>query len=116
MTLRERGALRVASGGGQSLGDKQHAVSSHRLNSDVIGVFREETIAGITVLIVREGSIINTNEFIFNKGKDVPFDELLRMFILRYCDTTASIPHELIIEGLPEDADVIEGWLTKKAR
>lgn len=98
----------------KSLGDKQHAVSSHRLNSDVIGVFREETIAGITVLIVREGSIINTNEFIFNKGKDVPFDELLRMFILRYYDTTASIPHELIIEELPEDADVIEGWLTKK--
>lgn len=97
-----------------SLGDKQHAVSSHRLNSDVIGVFREETIAGITVLIVREGSIINTNEFIFNKGKDVPFDELLRMFILRYYDTTASIPHELIIEQLPEDADVIEEWLTKK--
>ena len=97
-----------------SLGDKQHAVSSHRLNSDVIGVYREETIAGITVLIVREGSIINTNEFIFNKGKDVPFDDLLRMFILRYYDTTASIPHELICEGVPEDSDVIEAWLTKK--
>lgn len=98
----------------QSLSDTQHAVSSHRLNADVIGVYREETIAGITVLILREGKIVNTNEFIFNKGKDIPSAELLRMFVLRYYDSTESIPHELIMEEAPEDADVIESWLTEK--
>lgn len=98
----------------QSLSDTQHAVSSHRLNADVIGVYREETIAGITVLILREGRIVNTNEFIFNKGKDIPSAELLRMFVLRYYDSTESIPHELIMEEAPEDADVIESWLTEK--
>ncbi len=98
----------------EALSQTQHAVSSHRLNADVIGVFREETIAGVTVLIVREGNIVNTNEFIFNKGKDVPAAELLRMFVLRYYDDTESIPHELIVDELPEDAEVIEGWLTQK--
>lgn len=98
----------------QSLSDTQHAVSSHRLNADVIGVYREETIAGITVLILREGRIVNTNEFIFNKGKDIPSAELLRMFVLRYYDSTESIPHELIMEEAPEDANVIESWLTEK--
>lgn len=98
----------------QSLSDTQHAVSSHRLNADVIGVYREETIAGITVLILREGRIVNTNEFIFNKGKDIPSAELLRMFVLRYYDSTESIPHELIMEEAPEDAGVIESWLTEK--
>lgn len=98
----------------QSLSDTQHAVSSHRLNADVIGVYREETIAGITVLILREGRIVNTNEFIFNKGKDIPSAELLRMFVLRYYDSTESIPHELIVEEVPEDAGVIESWLTEK--
>lgn len=98
----------------ESLSDSQHAVSTHQLNSDVIGIYREETIAGITVLIVREGRIVNTNEFIFNKGSNVPSEELLRMFILRYYDSTESIPHELIIEDLPEDATVIEEWLTSK--
>ncbi len=98
----------------QSLSDTQHAVSSHRLNADVIGVYREETIAGITVLILREGRIVNTNEFVFNKGKDIPSAELLRMFVLRYYDSTESIPHELIMEEAPEDADVIESWLTEK--
>lgn len=98
----------------KSLSDTQHAVSSHRLNADVIGIYREETIAGITVLILREGRIVNTNEFIFNKGKDVPEAELLRMFVLRYYDSTESIPHELIVEQVPEDSGVIEEWLTEK--
>ena len=47
----------------------------------MIGIFREETIAGITVLMLREGRIMNTNEFVFNKGKDIPASELLRMFV-----------------------------------
>ena len=89
---------------------------SRRLNADVVGVYREETIAGITVLIVREGSVINSNEFIFNKGNDVPSDELLRMFLLRYYDSTSSIPHELIIGEMPEDYEVLEEWLTDEAR
>lgn len=98
----------------ESLNQTQHAVSAHRLHADVIGVFREETIAGITVLIVREGRIVNTNEFVFNKGTDVPATELLRMFVLRYYDDTASIPHELIVDEAPDDADVITSWLTDK--
>lgn len=96
------------------LSSKQHVVSSRRLFADVIGVYREETIAGITVLNVREGAVINQNEFIFNKGKDVSFEELLRMFILRYYDSTESIPHELIVSEIPDDAQVIEEWLTDK--
>lgn len=98
----------------KNLSDRQHAVSELRLNADVIGIFREETIAGINVLVVREGRITNTNEFVFNKGNDVPYAELLRMFILRYYGTTESVPHELIIEEEPEDADVICDWLSEK--
>ena len=97
-----------------SLVSKQHAVSERRLNADVIGVYREETIAGIAVLMMREGAVINQSEFIFNKGTDVALDELLRMFLLRYYDTTESIPHEVILEALPEDADVVAEWLTEK--
>lgn len=98
----------------KNLSDRQHAVSESGLNADVIGIHREETIAGINVLVVREGRITNTNEFVFNKGNDVPYAELLRMFILRYYGTTESIPHELIIEEEPEDADVICDWLSEK--
>ena len=98
----------------QSLSDKQHAVSTRNLNADVIGLFREETITGVELFMVREGRVINSNEFILNRGQDVPDDELLRMFILRYYEVTESIPHELIVRTSPEDAPVIAGWLSEK--
>ncbi|MBE6473125.1 MAG: excinuclease ABC subunit UvrC [Coriobacteriaceae bacterium] len=98
----------------RSLEDKQHAVSSRDMNADVIGIFREETIAGVHVFIVREGRISNSNEFILNRGNDVPDDDLLRAFLLRYYDATASIPREVIVRDLPEDSETIAAWLTEK--
>lgn len=97
-----------------SLNEKQHAVSSRDVNADVIGFYREETIAGVQVLIVREGRIINGNEFVLNKGKDVPDQDLFHNFMLRYYDTTSSIPHEIICEEIPEDKEAMEEWLTEK--
>lgn len=97
-----------------SLCDKQHAVSSRNLNADVIGIFREETIAGVHVFMIREGRIINSNEFILNKGKDIPDEDLLHVFLLRYYDTTTSIPHEVIVREEPDDTVVMETWLTEK--
>jgi excinuclease ABC subunit C len=97
-----------------SLTDKQHAVSAHNLNADVVGLFREETVAGAHVLVIREGRIINSNEFVLNRGRDVPDQDLLHNFLLRYYDTTTSIPHEVIVRELPEDEESMETWLTEK--
>ena len=98
----------------ESLTEKQHVVSSRNLNADIIGIFREETIAGVHVFMLREGRIINSNEFILNKGKDVPDEELQHAFLLRYYDATTSIPHEIILRNLPEDQKTMEEWLTKR--
>jgi excinuclease ABC subunit C len=98
----------------QSLTSKQHAVSAHNLNADVIGIYREETIAGVHVFMIREGRIINSNEFILNKGSDIPDDDLLHMFLLRYYDATTSIPHEIVVRTAPEDEEAMAMWLTEK--
>lgn len=97
-----------------SLTDKQHAVSSRNLNADVIGIEREETIAGVHVFMIREGRIINGNEFVLDRGRDVPDEDLLHNFLLRYYDATTSIPHEVIVEQELEDAQAMQEWLTEK--
>ena len=97
-----------------SLADKQHAVSSRDLSADVVGFFREETVAGVNVLVIREGRIVNANEFVLNRGTDVPDQDLLRNFLMRYYDTTTSIPREVIVRALPEDAEAMGEWLTGK--
>ena len=96
------------------LADRQHAVSARNLNADVVGLFREETVAGVHVFMVREGRIINSNEFVLNRGRDVPDDDLLHMFLLRYYDATTSIPHEVVLREVPEDREGMEAWLTEK--
>ncbi len=96
------------------LADKQVAVSSRNLNADVVGFYREETIAGAHVLVVREGRIVNSNEFVLNRGLDVPDEDLAHMFLLRYYDSTTSIPHEVIVRNMPEDEQAMGTWLTEK--
>ena len=97
-----------------SLGDAQHVVSSRNMNADIIGIYREETIAGVHVLMVREGRVLNSNEFVLNKGLDVPDEDLLHNFLLRYYDTTTSIPREVICAQVPEDEAEMSTWLTDR--
>ena len=97
-----------------ALADKQHAVSSRNLDADVVGFFREETIAGAHVLMVREGRIINSNEFVLNRGTDVPDQDLQHNFLLRYYDATTSVPREVIVRQMPDDAEAMQEWLTAK--
>ena len=98
----------------RALGDKQHVDISDDLNADVVGFFREETIAGVHVFMVREGRVLNSSEFVLDRGLDVPDVELVHMFLLRYYDSTQSVPHEVIVRTLPEDCDAMCAWLTEK--
>ncbi|MBQ9069187.1 MAG: excinuclease ABC subunit UvrC, partial [Eggerthellaceae bacterium] len=66
------------------------------------------------VLMVREGRVLNSNEFVLNKGLDVPDEDLMHNFLLRYYGTTTSLPREVICARVPEDADAMSAWLTKR--
>ncbi len=97
-----------------SLKSEQHVELSRDLDCDVVGVFREETVAGVNVFVVREGTIINTCEFVLDKGRDVPMADLLETFLVRYYDQTTDIPKEVVIEEPIEETQAIEQWLTEK--
>ena len=99
-----------------ALQEKQKAVLSRALSMDVIGFFREETISAAHVFVVREGRIINSCDFILDKGMNVSDDELAMQFLNRYYHETESVPHEVVIaeELEEEDASSIESWLTRR--
>ncbi|MCL2339882.1 MAG: helix-hairpin-helix domain-containing protein, partial [Actinomycetia bacterium] len=95
-----------------SLEDRQHVVLAGNLEADVIGFYREETIAGVQVLSVREGRIQLANEFVLDKGLDVGDDELIRSFLLRYYESASTIPKFVFLAKLPEDSLLIADWLS----
>ena len=96
------------------LDDRQQVVFPSRVDIDLVGVYREETIAGVSVFVVRVGRTIRTCEFILNKGMDVEESELTEGFIKRYYDETADIPSEVDLACAVPDASAIETWLTGK--
>jgi excinuclease ABC subunit C len=98
----------------RSLDERQHVQLSPSLSADVIGFFREETITGVHVLVVREGVVIISNEFVLDKGFDVPDDDLIDGFLVRYYEQATDIPREVVLATAPEDAPTIEEWLTTR--
>ena len=98
----------------ESLAERQKATLSRPLDVDAVGFFREETIAAAHVLVVREGRVIVSNDFVLDKGLDVPESELARQFLVKYYDSTAEIPREVALaHPLPDDdARPLEDWLT----
>ncbi|OUP08067.1 excinuclease ABC subunit C [Collinsella sp. An2] len=102
--------LEVISG----LDDRQQVVFPSSVDIDLIGFYREETIAGACVFVVREGRTVRTCEFILDKGLDVDEEELVSGFIKRYYDETADIPHEVDVAVDLADAEVVGEWLTEK--
>ena len=96
------------------LDDRQQVVFPAQVDIDLIGFYREETIAGACVFVVREGRTQRTCEFILDKGQDVSQEELVSGFVKRYYDETSDIPSEVDIACDLEDADLIGAWLSEK--
>jgi excinuclease ABC subunit C len=94
--------------------ERQKIVTETRTDVDVIGMAREETIAGVHVFVVREGRVLAGNEFILDKGLDVPRAELVEGFLLRYYDEASHVPKEIHVPGLPCDPVSMEAWLAER--
>ncbi len=91
---------------------KQQVAANRPLDLDAVGVFREETIAGVHLFQVREGRVLAGNEFILDKGLDVPMAELVEGFLLQYYATATHIPREVVVPELPDGVETVEAWLS----
>ncbi|MCL2503657.1 MAG: excinuclease ABC subunit UvrC [Coriobacteriia bacterium] len=94
--------------------ERQRVVSSRPLDMDVIGICREETIAGVHVLAVRQGRVLRANEIVLDKGLDVPLGELSEGFLLRYYTDAAEVPKEVVLRDIPEGSELIAQWLSAR--
>ena len=96
------------------LDDRQQVVFPTSVDIDLIGFYREETIAGACVFVVREGRTVRSCEFILDKGLDVDEVELAAGFVKRYYDETSDIPAEVDLACDLPDAELIGEWLAGK--
>lgn len=97
----------------RSVLDRQTVVSERKLDADVIGLFREETIAAAHVFQVREGRVVAGAEFVLDQGLDTGDDELVEGFLVRYYGQATHIPKEVVLAEAPGDGEVVAEWLAR---
>ncbi len=95
------------------VGQRQQVVFPGSIDMDVVGFYREETIAGVQVFAVREGRTRRSCEFVLDKGLDVGEDELVAGFLKRYYSSGADVPDEVCVPCELADAELLEGWLSQ---
>ena len=99
--------------------EKQKVVYENtNINQDVISLSSDDYMAGISVLQIRDGRLINKKDFEISKADYDSEDEIIVYFIKEYYQMTSDddIPSEIIFDYKisDEDKEVFEEWLTSK--
>ena len=95
------------------LSEKQKVVASARENHDVIGLFEGEVCAGISVLNVREGVLVNKVDYVF--GNERILDENgISAFLCEYYRGKEDVPHEILLsfDLAEEEAHLVGQYLS----
>ena len=92
--------------------ERQRVVGSHEEDRDVIGLYEEGGHVEISLLLIREGSLVERRGFPFSETV-IPASELLRSFLLQYYSQPGrSIPAEILLPLELEDREAAEGFLS----
>lgn len=98
----------------KNLSQKQKVISTKLEDEDDISLVREENIAGINLLSIRLGKLIDSKNFILKSVQDLPDDEIIQTFLERYYTQTTDIPKIIVLPAKVEGQKSMENWLKVK--
>jgi len=78
---------------------------------DIIGVMKEEELAIVQLLVLRQGAIIGEKHFYFDLPYELTEEELIETFIKQYYPKADFIPRTILIEKKIKDEKVVNEWL-----
>lgn len=93
--------------------EKQKIIEDNMPDADVIAIAKNSGQACAAVIVYRGGRLTDRAEFFL--GDDDSEDDLLEGFIGQYYSDGREIPREVITEGLPESAELLEQLLRRRA-
>lgn len=100
----------------KSLIVEQKVVSTKGKDQDYIGVIKNEDNICIVVFFVREGKLIDRQNFIVKNLNDSNYEEIIRSFIYQFYSEISYIPKEIVIENQIEDMQLLQNYLTKMSK
>jgi excinuclease ABC subunit C len=100
----------------ESSREAQRVVAVKDVDQDVVGLYREGSIAEVELIKVRSGRVADTISFSL-RGVEFPDEEILSGFLTQYYDDehlVDVIPDEILLPVLPDLVDGVEEWLTER--
>ncbi|MFO8009359.1 MAG: excinuclease ABC subunit UvrC [Dehalococcoidia bacterium] len=111
MEFEKAAALRDQVRAIESVMEQQKAVSSRKLNNDVIAIAPHGNTALAQVFFVRNGKLIGKEHFSLEGATDETAGKVTGSFIEQFYSAGAQIPPEILIQEEPEDKPIIKSWL-----
>jgi len=96
----------------QNIMQKQKIVSTDLFDLDCIACLKkgDETVA--QMLYIRNGALINAQQFIFEKIESDEMGEIIESFIKQFYQTSTFIPEKILIQENIGDVKTISSWLS----
>ena len=79
------------------LSEKQKVVADEKVNRDVFAIYSSEVICALAMLSVRDGALINKNEFILS-AQESPAEEELASLVAAHYDEWGNVPREIMLD------------------
>ena len=89
----------------ERLCEKQKVVADSKVNRDVFAIYTSETEGVLAMLSVRDGALVNKNEFILSLNELTSPEDAISL-IADYYDTAGSVPREIMLNFPLEEDDV----------
>ena len=110
------GRLRDNIGALETVLEKSTVVFSDLTDADLFGVAHDELAAAVSLFSVRGGRIRGARSWVVDKEIEQPLEELVRQIVLYAYTATdgvepPSVPKEILVPALPDDASDIEKFL-----
>ena len=89
----------------ERLSEKQKVVADERVNRDVFALYFGEGVGVLSLLSIREGALVNKNEFILSAADPIGSEEAVSLIADHY-DSGAGIPKEVMLAFDTDEDDV----------
>ncbi|MBQ8321327.1 MAG: excinuclease ABC subunit UvrC [Clostridia bacterium] len=98
------------------LSEKQKVVADSKVNRDVFNVYISDSASALAVLTIRDGALINKNEFLLSSVTQPTGEELVSLVASHY-DALGVAPREIMLgfEVTEEDAALLSEYLSISA-
>jgi excinuclease ABC subunit C len=100
----------------KKLNDRQQIVCSPNVEADIIGLYADDLGSALSLLFVRNGAIVDRENFFFGADEIINSSALVSFF-QRYYELRGYIPKKIYIDYALEDTDkeLFAAWLCEKA-